>query len=295
MPDKEKIIDLIKQSDSKFSKSQKRIAEYITAHYDTAAFMTASKLANVVDVSESTVVRFASELGYEGYPEFQKALLELVKNKLTPVQRMEITSSKLGDEDILKKVVQSDIDKLRQSIATVSGKDFEFAVNSLANAKTVYILGARTCFSLASFLEVYLNMLLDNVKIITANSASDVFEQMHRISSDDVLVAISYPRYSQRTLNGVKFAHERDAEIIAITDSAASPIVKYAKASLIAECDLANFVDSLVAPLSLINALIVALVMRNKEKAASAFESLENVWDKHNAYQNLEFSVKTEE
>lgn len=295
MPDKEKIIDLIKQSDSKFSKSQKRISEYITNHYDTAAFMTASKLANVVDVSESTVVRFASELGYEGYPEFQKALLELVKNKLTPVQRMEITSSKLGDQDILKKVVQSDIDKLRQSIATVSGKDFEFAVNSLANAKTVYILGARTCFSLASFLEVYFNMLLDNVKIITANSASDVFEQMHRISSDDVLVAISYPRYSQRTLNGVKFAHERDAEIIAITDSPASPIVKYAKASLIAECDLANFVDSLVAPLSLINALIVALVMRNKEKAASAFESLENVWDKHNAYQNLEFGVKTEE
>lgn len=295
MPDKEKIIDLIKQSDSKFSKSQKRISEYITNHYDTAAFMTASKLANVVDVSESTVVRFASELGYEGYPEFQKALLELVKNRLTPVQRMEITSSKLGDEDILKKVVQSDIDKLRQSIATVSGKDFEFAVNSLANAKTVYILGARTCFSLASFLEVYLNMLLDNVKIITANSASDVFEQMHRICSDDVLVAISYPRYSQRTLNGVKFAHERDAEIIAITDSVASPIVKYAKASLIAECDLANFVDSLVAPLSLINALIVALVMRNKEKAASAFESLENVWDKHNAYQNLEFDVKTEE
>lgn len=295
MSDNRKIIDLIKQSDSKFSKSQRRIAEYITNHYDSAAFMTAAKLGNVVNVSESTVVRFASELGYEGYPEFQKALRELIKNKLTPVQRMEITSSKLGDEDILKKVVQSDIDKLRQTLNTVSSKDFENAADALAGARTVYILGARTCFSLASFLEVYLNMILDNVKIITANSASDVFEQMHRIDCNDVLIAISYPRYSQRTFNGVQYAYERGARIIAITDSEASPIVPYAESSLIAECDLANFVDSLVAPLSLINALIVALVMRNKDKAVCAFESLENVWNKYHAYRNTEDGIKTEE
>lgn len=293
MPDNQKIIDLIKQSDSKFSKSQKRIAEYITNHYDSASFMTAAKLASVVNVSESTVVRFASELGYEGYPEFQKALRELIKNKLTPVQRMEITSSKLGDGDLLKKVVQSDIDKLKQTLDTVSPVDFEKAVDALANASTVYILGARTCFSLASFIEVYLNMILDNVKIITANSASDVFEQMHRIGSNDVLIAISYPRYSQRTFNGVQFASEKGAHIIAITDSSASPIVNYAEVSLIAECDLANFVDSLVAPLSLINALIVALVMRNKDKSIEAFESLEHVWDKYHAYRNPEDSIKT--
>ncbi len=292
MPDNQKIIDLIKQSDSKFSKSQKRIAEYITNHYDSAAFMTAAKLGSVVDVSESTVVRFASELGYEGYPEFQKALRELIKNKLTPVQRMEITSSKLGDEDILKKVVQSDIDKLKQTLDTVCTKSFESAVDALANAETVYILGARTCFSLASFLEVYLNMILDNVKIITANSASDVFEQMHRINENDVLIAMSYPRYSQRTFNGVQYASEKGARIIAITDSKASPIVAYAESSLIAECDLANFVDSLVAPLSLINALIVALVMRNKKKSVEAFESLEHVWDKYHAYRNPEENIK---
>jgi len=292
MPAKHMIIDLIKQSDSKFSKSQKRIAEYITNHYEKAAFMTAAKLGEVVDVSESTVVRFASDLGYDGYPEFQKALRELIKNKLTPVQRMEITSSKLGDEDVLKKVVQSDIDKLKQTLETVNTVDFENAVNALEEAETVYILGARTCFSLASFLEVYLNMLLDNVKIITANSASDVFEQMHRINEKDVLIAISYPRYSQRTFNGVQFASERGAKIIAITDSTASPIVPYAQSPLIAECDLANFVDSLVAPLSLINALVVAIVMRNKTKAIEAFESLEGVWDKYHLYKNPEETGK---
>ena len=295
MSDNKKMLDLIKNSYSKFSKSQKRIAEYITSHPDRAAFMTAAKLGSVVDVSESTVVRFATELGYEGYPEFLKALREVIKNKLTPVQRMEITSSKLGDEDVLKKVIQSDIDKLKLTLDIVDTKYFENAVNALANAKTVYILGARTCFSLASFLEVYLNMLLDNVKIITANSASDVFEQMYRINSDDVLIAISYPRYSQRTFNGVQYASEKGAHIIAITDSQASPIVPYAVSPLIAECDLANFVDSLVAPLSLINALIVALVMRNKEKAVTAFETLEDVWNKYHAYRNPEENNKTEE
>jgi len=295
MSEKQMIIDLIKQSDSKFSKSQKRIAEYITNHYDSAAFMTAAKLGSVVSVSESTVVRFASDLGYEGYPEFQKALRELIKNKLTPVQRMEITSSKLGDKDILKKVVQSDIEKLRQTLDTVSSKDFENAVNAITGAKNVYILGARTCFSLASFLEVYLNMLLNNVKIVAHNSSSDVFEQMFRINPDDVLIAISYPRYSRRTLNGVKFAFERGAKIVAITDSEASPIVDYATCSLIAGCDLGNFVDSLVAPLSLINSLIVAIVLRNKEHAVSVFDSLEDVWDKYQAYGNAEDSFKSEE
>ncbi len=295
MCDRQMIIDLIKQSDSKFSKSQKRIAEYITNHYESAAFMTAAKLANLVSVSESTVVRFASDLGYQGYPEFQKALRELIKNRLTPVQRMEITSSKLGDEDILKKVVNSDIEKLKQSLDTVNSKDFESAVDALTGAKNVYILGARTCFSLSSFLEVYLNMLLDNVKLVAHNSSSDVFEQMFRINPDDVLVAISYPRYSKRTLNGVKFAYERGAKIIAVTDSEASPIVDYATCSLIAGCDLGNFVDSLVAPLSLINALIVAIVMRNKERAVSAFDSLEDVWNKYQAYGNIEDNNKLEE
>jgi len=288
MSDSEKIIDLIKQSDSKFSKSQKRISAYITEHYDRAAFMTAAKLANVVDVSESTVVRFASELGYEGYPEFQKALQELIKNKLTSIQRMEIASSKIGDEDVLKTVINSDIDKLRQTLDTVSGKDFETAVSSIVNAKTVYVFGTRTCATVASFLGLYLNMLLPNVRIVTANSASEVFEQMYRIDKDDVLIAISYPRYSMRTYNGVKFAFDKNAKVVAITDSEASPIVKYSSCSLIARCDMGNFVDSLVAPLSLVNALIVALVMRNKNEAVETFESLEDIWKKYKVYSDTE-------
>ena len=257
--------------------------------YDKAAFMTASKLGSVVNVSESTVVRFASELGYEGYPEFQKALQELIKNKLTSVQRMEIISSKIGDEDVLKKVINSDIEKLRQTLDTVNGKDFENAVSTISNAKTVYILGARTCSTIASFLGLYLNLLLPDVRIVTANSASEVFEQMYRISEEDALVAISYPRYSQRTFNAVKFASERKAKVVAITDSVASPIVNYSSCTLVARCDMGNFVDSLVAPLSLVNALVVAIVMRNKEKTAQTFETLEDIWQKYEVYSKTDF------
>ncbi len=288
MSDFRNVSEYIVPANFKMSKGQKKIVEYISYHYDSAAFMTAAKLAQAVGVSESTVVRFASELGYDGFGDFKKALGDIVKNKLTSVQRMEIASSKIGDEDVLKNVVLTDIEKLKQTLATVSAHDFERAVDLIMNAKTVYILGARTCFSLASFLEVYLNMLLKNVKVVTANSASDVFEQMYRIGKDDVLLAISYPRYSQRTLNGVKFAFERGANIVAITDSPTSPIVASAECSLIAGCDMGNIVDSLVAPLSLINALIVAIVMRDKESAAETFESLEDIWAKYNAYRNTD-------
>ena len=287
MADSDKIIDYIKQSDAKFSKSQKKIAEYITAHYDTAAFMTAAKLGKVVNVSESTVVRFASELGYEGYPEFQRALQELIKTRLTSVQKVEIISSKIGYKDVLREVINSDIDKLRRTLDTISGESFENAVDMIANARTVYIMGARTCSSIASFIGVYLNLILNDVRIVNANSASDVFEQMYRINSEDVLIAISYPRYSLRTFNGVKFAAERNAKVIAITDSKVSPIVKAATCSLIARCDMSNFVDSLVAPLSLVNALIVALVIKNKEKAVDTFDSLEEIWKKYHVYRDF--------
>lgn len=288
MSDFRNISEYIVPENFKMSKGQKKIIEYISHHYDSAAFMTASKLADSVGVSESTVVRFAFELGFDGFGDFKKALGDIVKNKLTSVQRMEIISSKIGDEDVLRNVVLSDIEKLKQTLATVSTSDFEHAVDLITSAENVYIIGARTCFSLASFLEVYLNMLHKNVKTVTANSASDVFEQMYRIGKNDVLIAISYPRYSQRTLKGVKFAYERGADIVAITDSPTSPIVGNAKCSLIAGCDMSNIVDSLVAPLSLINALIVAIVMRNKESAAATFESLEDIWEKYNAYRNTD-------
>lgn len=287
MADSDKIIEYIKQSDAKFSKSQKKIAEYITAHYDTAAFMTAAKLGSVVNVSESTVVRFASELGYEGYPEFQRALQEHIKTRLTSVQKVEIISSKIEYKDVLREVINSDIDKLRRTVDTISGESFECAVDMLANAKSVYIMGTRTCSSIASFMGVYLNLILNDVRIVTANSASDVYEQMYRISSEDVLIAISYPRYSQRTFNCVKFAEDRGAKVLAITDSEVSPIVKSASCSLIARCDMSNFVDSLVAPLSLVNALIVALVIKNKEKAVGTFDSLEEIWEKYHVYRGF--------
>jgi len=282
------ILTVIEEASTGFSKGQRVIAKYILENYDKAAFMTASKLGKTVNVSESTVVRFASELGYEGYPEFQKALQELIKNKLTSIQRMEITSSKIGDEDVLKTVINSDIDKLRQTLDTVSGRDFESAVTTIVNAKTVYVFGTRTCATIASFLGLYLNMLLPNVRIVTANSASEVFEQMYRIDEDDVLVAISYPRYSMRTYNGVKFASDKKAKVVAITDSLASPIVEYSSCALVARCDMGNFVDSLVAPLSLVNALIVAIVMRNKTEAAETFESLEDIWKKYQVYSDME-------
>ena len=282
---KNDIIGKLKSMRDSMSKSQKRIADYIFEHYDKAAFMTAAKLGEKVGVSESTVVRFASELGFEGYPEFQHLLREIIKNKLTAVQRMEITSSKFAEKDILTTVLTSDIDKLRQTLESVSVDDFTSSVDTIMKSKNIYVLGARTCFSIANFLGFYLNLISLNVKLITTNSASETFEQIFSVNSDDVVIAISYPRYSRRTLNAVKYAHKCGAKIIVITDSEISPIVSYADHKLIARSDMSNFVDSLVAPLSIINALIVALVMRNEDRVSSNFAALENIWDEYQVYE----------
>ena len=247
--------------------------------------MTASKLGEKVGVSESTVVRFASELGYDGYPEFQRVLQEIIKNKLTAAQRMEITSNKLAEKDILKTVLSSDIDKLRQTLETVSVDDFSASIDTIMNARRIYVLGARTCFSIANFLGFYLNLISLDVRLITTNSASETFEQIFDINENDVVIAISYPRYSRRTMNAVKYAKDKNSRVIAITDSEISPIVKYADHTLIAHSDMSNFVDSLVAPLSIINALIVALVMRNREKVTENFNALENIWDEYRVYE----------
>ena len=279
------IIERLKILYPALSKSQKRIADFVMEHYDRAAFITAAKLGENVGVSESTVVRFASELGYDGYPEFQHVLREIIKNKLTAVQRMEITSSKFAEKDILSTVLTSDIDKLRQTLESVSADEFTACVDTIMNAKRVYVMGARTCFSIANFLGFYLNLISLDVKLITTNSASETFEQIFDVSEDDVVIAISYPRYSRRTLNAVKYANDRKSKIIAITDSEVSPIVKYADHSLLARSDMSNFVDSLVAPLSIINALIVALVMRNREKVSENFHALEHIWDEYRVYE----------
>ncbi len=283
--DDNNVISKIKSMRSQMSKSHKRIADFVYEQYDKAAFMTAAKLGEKVGVSESTVVRFASELGFEGYPDFQRVLREIIKNKLTSVQRMEITSSKFAEKDILSTVLTSDIEKLRQTLETVSVKDFTSAVDSINGAKRIYVLGARTCFSIANFLAFYLNLFSMDVKLISTNSASETFEQIFTIDENDIMIAISYPRYSRRTLSAVKYANSRKCKVIAITDSDISPIVAYADHKLIAHSDMSNFVDSLVAPLSIINALIVNLVMRNEQKVAQNFEALENIWEEYQVYE----------
>lgn len=285
MQDKNNILSQLKVMRDTMSKSHKKIADYICEHYDKAAFMTAAKLGEKVGVSESTVVRFAAEIGYEGYPEFQHVLREIIKNKLTAVQRMEITSSKFAEKDILSTVLSSDIEKLRQTLESVSVADFTEAVNTISSSKRIYILGARTCFSIANFLGFYLNLMSYDVRLITTNSASETFEQIFDAGEGDAIIAISYPRYSRRTLNAVKYAHDRGASVIAITDSELSPIYPYADHKIIASSDMSNFVDSLVAPLSIINAIIVALVMRNEEQITQKFTALENIWDEYQVYE----------
>ncbi len=285
MKDTKDIISYIKQQRDTMSKSHKKISDYICEHYDKAAFMTAARLGTVVSVSESTVVRFASELGYDGYQRFQYVLREFVKNKLTAVQRMEITSSKFAEMDILSTVLSTDIEKLRQTMEDISVSDFADAISTVSSARRIYILGARTCFSIANFLGFYLNLMSFDVRLITTNSASETFEQIFDCSEGDAVVAISYPRYSSRTLSAVKYAKDRGAKVVAITDSEISPIYPYADHRLIANSDMSNFVDSLVAPLSIINAIIVALVTKNEKQIADKFAALENIWDEYHVYE----------
>ncbi len=269
-----------------FSKGQKRIATYIQEHYDKAAFMTASKLGETVGVSESTVVRFATEIGYDGYPKLQKAMQEMIRDKLTSVQRIEVTSARIGEEDVLTSILNQDIDKIRRTIEETDHNAFKIAVEKIVNAKRIYIFGARSTASLAQFLGYYLELMFDNVRIITSTSHNQTYEQMFRISEDDVLIGISFPRYSNMAVDAMKFARQRGADVIAITDSMISPLVANADQVLIAKSDMASIVDSLVAPMSLINALVVAAVLESKENVVDTFQQLEEVWNSQDIYTN---------
>ncbi|MGN1468066.1 MAG: MurR/RpiR family transcriptional regulator [Ruminococcus sp.] len=284
-------IDLQKNN---FSKGQKRIASYIEEHYDKAAFMTAAKLGETVGVSESTVVRFATEIGYDGYPKLQKAMQEMIRDKLTSVQRIEVTSSRIGEEGVLTSILNQDIDKIRRTIEETDHKDFENAVNSIAKAKRIYIFGVRSTASLAQFLGYYLGLMFDNVRIITTTSHNQTYEQMFRISEDDVFIGISFPRYSSMAVDAMHFARERGADVVAITDSMISPLVANADYVLIARSDMASIVDSLVAPLSLINALIVAAVLKRKDEVVETFQKLEEVWNSQEIYANRPDVMKKE-
>lgn len=274
-----------------FSKGQKQIARFILEHYDKAAFMTASRLGVTVGVSESTVVRFATELGYDGYPHLQRALQEMIRNKLTSVQRMEVAGDRMGGRDVLQTVLHADTDMIRVTLDEIDHDAFQGAVDALMGAKRIYILGVRSSSALASFLGFYFNLLFENVTLVHTNSVSEIFEQVLRVGPGDVLFGISFPRYSKRTLSAMKYARDRGARVIALTDSQLSPLARVADHVLLARSDMASFVDSLVAPLSVINALIVAVGMSRRDEIEQTFNKLERIWEEYDVYEKPEDDI----
>ncbi len=278
--------DLMRTIQMKFprlSKGQKLIAEYILKHYDKAAFMTAAKLGTSVGVSESTVVRFANELGFSGYPKLQKALQELIKTRLTTVQRIELSNDYVSEESALRGVLKSDMENIRATLEKINHRNFEEVVNSIFKAKKIYIIGLRSSTALAEFLGFYLNLILDNVKVV-GYGISDIFEQMINISEDDLLIGIGFPRYSARTIEALNFAQSKGTKVVALTDSLLSPLAAKADITLIAQSNMASFVDSLVAPMSVINALIIAVGLREKQKISTTFNELESIWEEYQVY-----------
>ncbi len=271
-----------------FSKGQKRIAQYILEHYDKAAFMTASKLGSLVEVSESTVVRFASELGYEGYPGMQRALQEMIRSRLTSTQRLQAADNRFSGQDMLGAVVQSDIEKLRDMAAQADRQEFDRVVERIIGARHVYILGTRSSAYVAGYLHFYLHLLFEKVTLVQSNAAGEIFEQLFRIGPEDVVIAISFPRYSQVTVNTVKFARDRGAAIIAVTDNDLSPVYQLSDAALLAPCEMISFVDSMVAPLSLVNALLVALAHRLGADVSATFSQLEDIWNEYGVFGKMD-------
>lgn len=284
------LLSKINEKYAKLSKGQKLLAGYIAENYDKAVFLTAAKLGKTVGVSESTVVRFATQLGYDGYPGFQKALEELVRNKLNSIQRMEVAYGRIAQSEILETVLQSDIEKIKMTLAGIEQDAFDLAVETMLQAKRIYIVGIRSCAPLASFLGFYLNLIFDNVTLVNTNSASEIFEQLIRISEDDVIIGISFPRYSMRTLKALEFASNRKAKVITLTDSIHSPMNLYSSCNLIARSDMASIVDSLVAPLSVVNALVVALCMKKQTEVISTLGTLEEIWDEYQVYSSDELN-----
>lgn len=276
------LVGLINEKFQAMSKGHKQIADYILSHYDKAAYMTAIKLGDSAGVSESTIVRFAMALGFEGYPELQKALQDMVRNKLTTIQRMDMTAE-LSESMLLRSVLKADLNNMKLTIDEINTDIYEEIVDEVYAAKKVYIMGARSSAPLAQFLGYYLNFILENVRVVTSN-VNDILEQVIHIGEDDVLICISFPRYSRKIIEAVKFAKKRKSSIISITDSYKSPLTKYSKLSLTATSDIASFVDSLVAPMSLINALIVSIGLRKKQEVEEHFMELEKIWEEYNVY-----------
>lgn len=279
------VLSLIKSKRSAMSKGQRRIADYIETEYDKAAFMTAAKMGKTVDVSESTVVRFAVSLGFEGYPEMQKAMQEMVLNRLTSVQRLEVANDRIGHRDILSTVLQSDMDKLRRTEETLDRDAFQNAVDAIVDAKRVFILGVRSTAPLAQFLGYYLRYLSDSVHIVTASGAGAMFEQIVGVNADDAVIAFSFPRYSSTTVKGAQYCRSSGSTVIGITDSMVSPLAENCDHVLLAKSDMLSLVDSLVAPLSVVNALIVGVSQRREKELSKRLSALEDIWENYNVYE----------
>ncbi len=278
------ILHVIEQNMHGFSKGQKRIAAYILENYDKAAFMTASKLGRLVGVSESTVVRFASELGYDGYPSMQRTLQEMIRSRLTSTQRIQAAGERYEHQDVLGAVLQSDIEKLREVVNTADRADFSTAVDRIQGARHIYILGARSSTFVAGYLYFYMHLLFENVTLVQTSAAGEVFEQLFRVGPEDVVIAISFPRYSRVTMNAVQFAKSRGAAIVAVTDNELAPLYQLSDAALLAPCEMISFVDSMVAPLSLMNALLVELASRMGGDVSATFGQLEDIWNEYGVF-----------
>ena len=282
------ILTVIRDSMDTFSKGQKRIASFILESYDKAAFMTASRLGKTVDVSESTVVRFAAELGYDGYPSMQRSLQKMISSRLTSVQRIEVANDRIGDSDVLSTVLHSDIEKIRTTLEEIDRDSFDRAVDAILQARKIYILGVRSSSAISRFLGFNFNLIFDNVCEINANTVSEVFEQILRAGDGDVVVGVSFPRYSSRTVKAMHYARSKGATVIAITDSETSPLAEAAHYTLCAKSDMVSFADSLVAPLSLVNALIVAVSRRRGGEIAATFQRLEEIWEEYDVYEKAQ-------
>ena len=285
MDNAQELIQRLNHSGKKLSKSHRRIAECIVTHYDKVVFMTASKLGEYVGVSESTVVRFAMELGFDGYPHLQKAMQEMIRSKLTSLQRIEVTDTRIGSEDIISSVLAQDMENLKHTMEETSREEFAKAVETIAGARRIYIIGVKSSKALAVFLSYYFNLMFDNVVQVDTTSETAIFEQMLRISEQDAVIGISFPRYSKRATKALRFAADRGAHVIAITDSRRSPLAQGAGQVLLARSDMVSFVDSLVAPLSLLNAVIAGVAMSRRQEVSDTFEELERLWEEYQVYE----------
>lgn len=284
------ILTTIHSQMTSFSKGQKRIASYIASSYDKAAFMTASKLGKMVNVSESTVVRFAVELGFDGYPSMQKALQEMVRNKLTAVQRIGVANDRFGDQDVVSMVLQSDMESIRMTSEALDRSTLSSAVEAINQARHIYIVGVRSSAAIATYMSFYFRNIFDNVRLVESSATSEMMEQMLHVSEGDVVIGISLPRYSTRTVKLLEFAHDSGAEVVVITDSLDAPAARIAEHTLVAKSDMVSVVDSLVAPMSLVNALIVSIGRRKEQEMSRIFENLEKIWEEYDVYERIEKS-----